>query len=60
MLCVTPNFSTNAYLERMYENPVKIQHNLTQAFKYSLPYSDQKYIEGDLKSDMCTLLVLKW
>ena len=25
MLCVTPNFSTNAYIERMYENPVKIQ-----------------------------------
>ena len=26
MLCATPNFSTNAYIERMYENPVKIQH----------------------------------
>ena len=26
MLCVTPNFCTNAYIERMYENPVKIQH----------------------------------
>ena len=25
MLCATPNFSTNAYIERMYENPVKIQ-----------------------------------
>ena len=57
MLCVTPNFSTNAYIERMYENPVKIQHIVWLRFLNTVyPIVTESILRGTWK----VICILCW
>ena len=54
MICVTPNFSTHAYIERIYENPVKIQRIVwLRLWNTVYPIVTRSILRGTWKGIVC-------